>query len=286
MKEGDAMQDIYYINHINQKINLMESPYFISSGDLYNYSWVYDSTNNNGRFGGKITKFTRGITEKVLNISVKADTMEVYYDALNKLMEITETDVVNKVPGRLYADGQYLICYITQSTKTKWEIGIEFLENALKIVAEYPFWLTENNYNFLVPGGVSPDNKRYPMRYPHRYVAGSTQKTIINEHFAPSDIKLVIYGPASNPYITIANNTYAVNIQLLDKEYLVLDTANKTITKVQSDGAEVNAFNNRVKAYDVFAKIPPGASTISWSANYKLDVTIYEERSEPKWILS
>lgn len=37
--------------------------------------------------------------------------------------------------------------------------------------------------------------------------------------------------------------------------------------------------------YPLFAKIPPGSSTVSWSGDYGWEITLYIERSEPRWIL-
>ncbi|MDF2950780.1 MAG: hypothetical protein K0S18_363 [Anaerocolumna sp.] len=279
------MQEIYYLNHINQKINLLESPYRLQTGDFFSYSWTYESTNNTGRYGSKITRFNRAITEKNFDISIMSKTKELYYSALNHFLEVTETDVLNKKPGKLYIGEQYISCYLISSVKAKWESGNNFLENKVKLVSEYPFWITESNYNFLKPVSLSGDNKRYPHRYTYRYVAGLNEKTILNNHFAPSDMRIVIYGPVLNPFIIIGNNTYAINIELLDAEYLILDTSSKTIRKIMNDGTEINAFNNRVKIYDVFAKISTGSQSISWNGNFMFDVTIFEERSEPKWSL-
>jgi len=50
-----------------------------------------------------------------------------------------------------------------------------------------------------------------------------------------------------------------------------------------SDGSTENCFNLRNRDSYIFEKIPAGVLTIASSANFKFDVVLLEERSEPKW---
>ena len=44
-------------------------------------------------------------------------------------------------------------------------------------------------------------------------------------------------------------------------------------------------YNARNKLQSVFEKIPSGASVLSWEGDFGVDLTIFDERSEPKWSL-
>ena len=75
-----------------------------------------------------------------------------------------------------------------------------------------------------------------------------------------------------------------VNIVLESGERLEIDSRTETITKVMAFGEKVNAFHNREKGKTFFVRIPPGRQNVSWTGKFGWDLTIYEERSEPKWI--
>ena len=83
---------IYYKNNYGQSVIFTDWPYMISESDLFNYEWSYEGET-------KISSFKREITEKSLKISVAADNLILYNNALNQLHEITEKDVMNLTPG-------------------------------------------------------------------------------------------------------------------------------------------------------------------------------------------
>ncbi|SHI42471.1 phage tail family protein [Parasporobacterium paucivorans] len=278
-----TIQDIYYINHLNQRIDLMESPYYLQTGDFFEYEWEYDSIDLG--MGGRITKFKRGMKKKDLTLSVLAISKEAFYEALNNFHAYTEVDVLNLLPGKLYIGDQYMTCYLIQSSKKDWEKDEAFLDCTVSMISEYPFWKTENSNNLPIQSVISSDNKRYAGKYAQRYANGLTLKTLTNGHFAASDARIVMYGPITNPSVIIGNNTYSVNTVLNAGEYLTIDTAARTIIKTQGTGGQVNLFNYRNKSYDNFARVLPGVNSVSWAGDFAIDITIYEERSEPKWIL-
>ena len=55
------------------------------------------------------------------------------------------------------------------------------------------------------------------------------------------------------------------------------------VTKHLSNGTVRNIFAKREKKSSVFEKIPPGELLVSWSGDFGFDVTVYKERSVPKW---
>ena len=96
---------------------------------------------------------------------------------------------------------------------------------------------------------------------------------------------MVIYGPAVNPSVSIANHPYQVNITIEKGELLEIDSTKGTVYQITSKGQKISRFNERQKEPSVFEKIPPGGSLISWNGDFDLDVILYEERSEPRWSL-
>lgn len=276
------MKDIYYVNSNNEKIDLLESPYMLQTGELFGYKWNYESKQRLGG-GGKITNIRKDLEERTLTLSIVNYGVENYEEAIDYLHEITDIDVLKKTPGRLYVGGMYLNCYVTASEKSEWEPEAGYIDVSLTLAVEYPMWVGENPYTFHSFGVSSTDNKRYPGRYPYRYANGMNSTYIINPHFTNSNFELIIYGPAVNPMVTIGGVPYLVNVILEEDEYLAIDSRSRTIIKATKNGERENLYHNRQKGRNFFRKIGPGRQSISWTGKFDFDLIIYEERGEPKW---
>ena len=96
---------------------------------------------------------------------------------------------------------------------------------------------------------------------------------------------MILYGPCTDPRIVIAGQIYEVKTKIKEGEYLVIQSREGLVYRVTQDGEQVNEFANKNNEYPLFAKIPPGSSTVSWSGDYGWEITLYIERSEPRWIL-
>lgn len=276
------MKDIYYVNSNNEKIDLLEPPYMLQTGELFGSKWSYESKQRLGG-GGKITNIRKDLEERTLTLSIVNYGVENYEEAIDYLHEITDIDVLKKTPGRLYVGGMYLNCYVTASEKSEWEPEAGYIDVSLTLAVEYPMWVGENPYTFHSFGISSTNNKRYPRRYPYRYANGMNSTYIINPHFANSNFKLIIYGPVVNPMVTIGGVSYLVNAILEEGEYLVIDSRSRTIIKVKKNGEQENLYHNRQKGRNFFRKVAPGRQPISWTGKFNFDLIIYEERGEPKW---
>lgn len=276
------MKDIYYVNSNNKKIDLLEPPYMLQTGELFGYKWNYESKQRLGG-GGKITNIRKDLEERTLTLSIVNYGVENYEEAIDYLHEITDIDVLKKTPGRLYVGGMYLNCYVTASEKSEWEPEAGYIDVSLTLAVEYPMWVGENPYTFHSFGISSTNNKRYPRRYPYRYANGMNSTYIINPHFANSNFKLIIYGPVVNPMVTIGGVSYLVNAILEESEYLVIDSRSRIIIKVKKNGEQENLYHNRQKGRNFFRKVAPGRQPISWTGKFNFDLIIYEERGEPKW---
>ena len=96
-------------------------------------------------------------------------------------------------------------------------------------------------------------------------------------------MRLTVYGPAVNPSVTIAGNVYAVQVSLTASQRLEIDPAARTIRVIGSLGEAVSVFDLRDKAHDIFAPVPAGESTLLYSGEYALTVTLIQQRSQLKW---
>lgn len=76
---------------------------------------------------------------------------------------------------------------------------------------------------------------------------------------------------------------YHVDTVLEAGEYLEIDSAAETVTKILTSGIKVNAFHYRSFENSVFRPIQVGRQEVFWDGKFDFDLILFEERSEPKW---
>lgn len=273
---------IYYKNNYGQSVNFTDWPYMISESDLFNYGWSYEGEM-------EISSFKKGITEKSMKISVAADNLTLYDNALNHLHEVMEKDVMNLTPGRLYVDEFYLSCYVISSEKADFFPGVPFLTNTFTVASDTGKWVREHTEVFKADTNIAYNgtsvqrNLDYAYDFNYDYANGSMGKGLVNDGFFDTNFEMIIYGGCSNPRVMIAGHIYEVECQLDTGEYLTVNSITKKIFKTKISGEKVNLFKNRNRESYIFKKIPPGNSSVAWNGMFGFDVTLFEERSEPKW---
>lgn len=273
----ESMIDIYYQNSRGQKISLVDWPVWMQTGDILDWQWDYTTA------GNRIVGFSKKPVEKTITVTICVTSNQEYHDILNMLLEMFETDIRALTPGRFYVNGSYLECYIFGSTKAEWEADVTGMDVEFKIITDKPDWVTENTQQFQAASAETPDSKKYTYRFPYRYGGNSGSSYLTNSDFADSNFTLVIYGPVANPQIRIGGYPYLVNETLDVGEYIRADSRSRTIVKVAVDGTETSIFGKRQMGVKFFRKIPPGMLKVEWTGLFTFEVTLYEERSEPKW---
>lgn len=269
--------NVYYVNHLNERIDLDSDNIILQYQELFNYSW--DAVLRNDKIRG----FQRKSATIPLKVAVIADDEKTYYEILEKIYITLEKDILSGIAGKLYVGGYYLKCFISGDRKADAFTGAPFQIKNLTLVTDLPRWHNTHEFHFAIQGVLTTDNKKYTYQYPYRYANGMNNTYIINPHFTDSNFKLILYGPVVNPQISIGGNTYLVNIVLEANERLEIDSSLGTVIKVMSTGEQVSAFHNRQKKRNFFKKIPPGRQSVVWPGNFAFDLILYEERSEPKW---
>lgn len=306
----------YYISHSGTRLNFYEAPYYLNDTDLLSYEWGYETENN------KIQSITKDATDKSLEIYVMPEfgienRNTVMRQAADYLLSILDADVAEKKPGRLYTDtGYYLECLFVKSEKSDWNMGINFMFNSFTLLVPRPVWVRETTYSFLaeaadpitiLPGeeeteqvitmeeeavfpefpydfAVRQGGRTYPIfDYPYDYKRVKGMRQINNDSYLPCHFKMTIYGPVTDPELVIANHIYRVDTTVFTSERLEIDSRNNTVIKIGRLGEETDMYNSRYKLQSVFEKIPPGRHTVTWPGGYGIDITLYDERSEPRW---
>ena len=275
---------IYYENNNGTRMDLDNWPVVIKDiTELYGKEWKYSATENVNANRKKLDKFYRTGMSKKITLQVYADTKEEYCDVMDQLNEITDIDIIEKKPGKLWVGDYYLECYITELNPKEYDEIFYTVDVDATVEAFTSYWIGKKTYTFHSYGITSSDNKRYPGKYPYRYANGMASNYLINPNYTSSNFRMIIYGPVVSPQVTIGSNTYLVNITLETGEYLRIDSRSRTIVKVLKNGEEMNAYHCRSKGREFFQKIQPGRQMVSWTGKFEFDITVIEERSIPKW---
>ena len=269
--------NIYYLNHLNEKIDLDSENIILQYQELFDYSWDAATSNN------AIVSFYRDSATIPVTVAITADTDEEYSTILDDFHSTVSKDIIQLIPGKLYIGNQYLICYISGDIKKDAFMGVPIQVKNLTIVTDHPFWIREHPHSFKASEVTSTNNKRYPGRYAHRYANGLNNTTIVNVHYAESNFIMRIYGPCVKPSVYIGGYEYHSEITLEAGEYLEIDSMEETVTKIMLSGIRVNSFHYRSFKNSIFRPVPPGEQDISWDGSFEFDLILMEERSEPRW---
>lgn len=302
-----------YVNSKGTEIVFGEGNLFINSNDLRDYKWGYTEDN------GKITGFKKDITPKTIPIIIHCQSKEDGIRIKNEIFEAFEMDVVTGTMGKVIVNGYYLPCYVIESKKNNYLFRDGYLELTVKLVSETGYWCQEEekifhaapqeidyvqkeeqaeeiiegienipSFPFDFPFGfkqkkVKKLGKKYMFGFPFDFKKNFNANRFTNNHYAPCEFKMYIFGACNDPAIYINSHLYEVKTTLSDGDYLVIDSREQTITKHGVNGDETNLFNFRNKQSDIFKKIDPGKVSIRWAATFTFKIVLLKERSEPPW---
>lgn len=271
--------------------------YIASSGNEYNlksdgirtktanyHTWNWGTSGTELQFGRRISGFTRDAAEYETKLVFTGPYSQ--RKALSEaLHDDFELDVRNLTPGRIVWGDYYLDCYITSSSMYPDEDNV-YTDNDITIFAPHPFWVREATKQFFpqeAPAGQS--FLEYTYDYDYDFFYGNPGIAVWQTGCPfKSEFLLTIYGEVVNPRILINNYPYQVNVSLEANERIVIDSRNNTITQYLASGSELNIFDLRDKSVSVFEPVPDGTLRFNWSGAFGFDLTIFDERSEPRWI--
>lgn len=270
--------------------------YVASSGNIYNlrdgslrtgadanfHDWAWEVIAVALQYGSRVSGFTRSPQEYEATLSLFGSE-ESKQKQLEALHDDFELDVRNLTPGRLYWNDYYIDCFARKSTTKPGENNVA-VENTVSFYCPDPFWIKEESRSFHPRAGDTGEAfLDYPYDFPYDYYSGiSGAETWATGLPFKSDFRMVIYGPATNPSVQINGHAYQVLDILAASEHIVIDSKWGTVEKTTTAGQKVNIFDLRNKEESVFEQLPPGSLQISWEGQFGFDLTLYEERSEPR----
>ena len=266
------LDKLTYISSTNREIHFGEGNILINTNTLRDYEWKYQQTYK------RISSFEKNVVSKQLSVLLWGENVK---NIANEIFEIIEYDVLNKQYGKLYSNDYYMSGYFVANAKPSYTAD-GFLKLTLTWVTDKPYWIKETTYMYR-PATITAAGLDYPFDYPYDFLPSIGTITIVNPSFVPQNARIIIYGACTNPTVLIDSHAYSLTTTLLANEYAVIDTAEKTIKKVASNGTVTNIFNSRSRSSYIFEKIPTGNHTIGVTPSTDVDLTIVEERSEPQW---
>ena len=274
------LEQLTYKNHVNEVFEFGKDGIFVNTNDLHDYEWTVTQK------GNRIAALDRSISKRTLPIIILCDTEEKGIEARNKLLEVVEKDVLAMQHGSIILGDYYLRCFVTKSKKNNYLATKRMMEVTLTLTTDFPYWVKEETFILrqLSEGSAARvKNLDFSFDYPFDYASVMTRKEVLNNGFVGSNFRMVIYGACVNPAVVIAGHTYQVNCGVEEGEYLTIDSVTKKIYVTAIDGTMTNVFNLRNRDSYIFEKIVPGVSPVTWEGNFGVDITLLEERSEPRW---
>ena len=269
--------------------------YKASSGNVYNlkadgirtkeanyHAWSWGVNGTTLQFGNRISDFTRKPAQYETRLILSGSYAQ-RKQMLETLHDDFELDVRNKTPGRVIWGDYYLDCYVTDSSTFPDENSV-WTDNDVVFYAPYPFWIKEDTRTFMpqdAPG--TQEFLDYEFDYNYDYFYGNPGIAIWQNDFPfSSEFKMTVYGPVSDPRVLVNGYPYQFFDTLEGTEYVVIDSRSNTITKYLANGTHISIFDLRNKSESIFQQMPSGTLTFNWSGAFGFDLTLYEERSEPR----
>ena len=277
------LENFVFENHLGQRFEGLANGVYLRSNDLRNYAWDYDTINN------RISRFFRSVTQKKLPLSVCCNTKEEADAVKNRLLDLAEAYIAAVLPGKVCVGDYYITGYITESKKSNYRIHGRYCDIDLVLTSATSTWNRETLYAFNgsnvtgPSGGSATDGLDYPFDYKYDYTTSTTTKQIAADSVRNSNFRLRIYGEATDPSVMINGHVYRVYGRIRPGETLVIDSLNKTIILTTATGSKINWFANRDRQSYVFEPIPAGMNSVLYNGAFKFDLTVIEERSEPRW---
>lgn len=273
------LERLKYKNHMNEVFDFGANGIFVNANDLRNYEWAVTTK------GKRITALDYSVATKTLPVVILCSTEAKGIEARNKLFEITEKDVLAMQHGRIIIGDYYFKCFVTKSEKSSYLTSKRYMTVNLVLTSDYPYWVKETTFVFrkLDDGGNTSQYLDYSFDYPFDYTATTGVRDVDNTGFVGTNFRMVIYGACVNPAVYINGHQYQVNCTVAAGEYLTIDSIAKTIHLTAVGGTVINKFNDRHRDSYIFEKIQPGNNTVLWEGSFGIDITLLEERSEPKW---
>ncbi len=213
-----------------------------------------------------ITKVVQQKTVKKFNIIQYQNSYEKSSVLSNWIQKYSKTDFrmaleYNDTNLLKYCEGK-----VTSLDKTeKDEYGV--LTQAMEFTPVTPYFLKQENALILKSSSVG---KKYPYKYPYMYGTSTVENNEVdNPYLYDIPVIITLTGPIEHPAVSLADEndeSYAKvsfpNIDLAQGEKLVINSAQRKIYKIATNGTETDYVPEVDPQFDTFLRARSGISKL------------------------
>lgn len=201
---------------------------------------------------------------------------------------VFDRDVASGTPGTLSSGGWSQRAYVVKSEPSDRYHG--WVRASITVLLLDGAWSTPHASSFEPASLASDYGKAYTYGYPYDYGPPAPARSVDVPGTVPSPFRLVIWGRAVQPSITIGGNVYAFDISIPAGGYLLVDTLHEPVVElVTDDGIRTDAFDAARRGGGLgsgtyaFEPIAPGSQLVSWDDSFGFDLTTYQLEGEIPW---
>ncbi len=217
--------------------------------------------------------------------------IEVRYGSLaeaDRSRGVFDRDVASGAPGTLssgeWSQRAYIVAAEPSDRYRDWvamDLTVLLLDGA---------WSMPHATGFEPASLASDYGKAYDYGYPYDYGPPAPARSVEVPGTVPGPFRLVIWGRAVQPSVTIGGNVYAFDVSVPAGGYLLVDTLHEpTVQLVTADGIKSDAFDAARRGGGLgsgtyaFQPIAPGSRLVSWDDSFGFDLTTYQLEGEIPW---
>lgn len=277
--------EVKYVSSNKKEYNLIGDKMRTTDGTFHSYGWNPEVIKR--KIGETVTGFTKESTTYQTTLTVRGK-LEDRKTLIDDLTDSFEHDVITASPGRIYFGNWYIDCYIKGKTTGISGTWNNWTELVTDIYCPYPAWIKEYSKSFLKLAGGSNQHEAFlDYEHDHNYdytmpYGGDVVWQV--DHFAQCEYEMIIYGPCVDPRVVINGHVYQVYATLDENDYIKINSRKNSVMQFMSNGVQKDLYDFRAKATgSIFDPITPGNIRVVWSGEFGFDLTLFCERSEPRW---
>ena len=201
---------------------------------------------------------------------------------------ILDRDVASGTPGTLASGGWSQRAYVVaQEPSTRYP---GWVQASMTVLLLDGAWSTPHATSFEPASLASDYGKAYAYGYPYDYGPPAPARSVEVPGTVPGPFRLVIWGRAVQPSVTIGGNAYSFGVSVPAGGYLLVDTLHDPVVElVTADGIRTDAFSCAQRGGGLgsgtyaFQPIAPGSQLVSWDDSFGFDLTTYQLEGEIPW---
>lgn len=210
------------------------------------------------------------------------------YEQADAMRRAFDADVANGSPGTIVALGEWRQRALVVACEPSLAMAGQVLAKLTVLLLDGA-WRALRSVEFSPTTSAADEWLDCPHPYPHGWGSPPRPGSVDTGLLAPCPVRLVIYGPATSPYVVVGANRYEVEVSVPAGGYLVIDGAERTIELVTAAGTRTSCFAAGVRGTGagggeyVFEPVHPGPQQVSWDSSFGFDLGWYAEEGEPPW---